>query len=152
MPDQTIRPEGPVAPPPRPQTSVWAKIAGPGLAVIGTEITVGVLHPKAAESIAIADAAVPVIAALVLFTVIVRGSEQTVSRVFRLLRWVCNRPEPTAPDSPMSKLAPQPAVPRECKVLSQRCRRQRPVVRVIPPGRREPSRAVPRGRTRPPGR
>jgi hypothetical protein len=158
MPDQTIRPEGPVAPPPRPQTSVWAKIGGTGLAVIGTEITVGVLHPEAAESIAIADAAVPVIAALVLLTVIVRGSEQTVSRVFRLLRCVCNRPEPTAPDSPMSKPAPpagqpsiqvtaavgpglngdpassagndliasQPATPRECKVLSRRCRRRRP--------------------------
>jgi hypothetical protein len=72
---------------------------GTGLAVIGAEITESVLHPEVAEGLAIADAAIPLIVGLILFTTIVRGSTETVDRIFRLLRWITNRPEPAAPGS-----------------------------------------------------
>jgi hypothetical protein len=85
------------APPRRPRTSGWVGL-GTSLAVIGAEITESVLHPKVAEGLAIADVAIPLIAASILFITIVWGSPETVDRVFRLLRWIANRPEPAAPD------------------------------------------------------
>lgn len=99
MSDLTPTPTGSSAPPPRPRTSGWVKL-GTGLAVIGAEITESVLHPEVAEGLAIADVAIPLIVGLILFITIVRGSRETVERIFRLLRWITNRPEPTAPGSP----------------------------------------------------
>ena len=93
MSDLTPRPVGSATPPPRPRTSGWVKL-GTGLAVIGAEITESVLHPAAAEAVGIADTAIPLIVGLILFTTIVRGSPETVERVFRLLRWIANRPGP----------------------------------------------------------
>jgi hypothetical protein len=52
-----------------------------------------------AEALAIADVSIPVILLFLLLAVIVRGSQQTCDRVFRLLRWITNRSEPSAPDS-----------------------------------------------------
>jgi hypothetical protein len=91
-------------PPRRPRTSSWMKL-GTAMAVIGAEITDGVLHPAAAEALEIADAVIPLILGLILFTTIVRGSPETVERIFRLLRWIANRPEPTGPDAPGSQPA-----------------------------------------------
>jgi hypothetical protein len=102
MSELTPRPTGSAASPRRPRTSGWVKL-GTGLAVIGAEITESVLHPAAAEALEIADVAIPLIAGLILFTTVVRGSPETVERIFRLLRWIANRPEPTAPDSPSSQ-------------------------------------------------
>jgi len=76
---------------------------GIGLAVIGAEITESVLHPAVAEVLAITDAAIPLIVGLIVFTAIVRGKEETVDKVFRLLRWIRNQPEPAAPNSPNSQ-------------------------------------------------
>jgi hypothetical protein len=102
MPDLTPRPASSATPPSPPRTPGWVKL-GTGLAVIGAEITESVLHPAAAEALGIADAAIPLIVGLILFTTIVRGSPQTAERIFRLLRWIANRPEPTAPGSPSSQ-------------------------------------------------
>ena len=102
MPDLTPRPPSSATPPSPPRTPGWVKL-GTGLAVIGAEITESVLHPAAAEAEQIAAAAIPLIVGLILFTTIVRGSPQTTERIFRLLRWIANRPEPTAPDSPSSQ-------------------------------------------------
>jgi hypothetical protein len=38
--------------------------------------------------------------ALVLLGAIMRGSDQTCDRIFRLLRWIVNRPEPPPPRQP----------------------------------------------------
>lgn len=86
----------------RPRASGWVKL-GTSVAVIGAEIAESVLHPEVAESLAIADVAIPLIVGLILLTIIVRGSQETVDRVFRLLRWITNRPEPTVPSLPSSQ-------------------------------------------------
>lgn len=57
----------------------------------------GYLHPALGVVLAIADIAIPVLIAAVLLTVILCGSKETYERVFRLLRWIVNRPEPPAP-------------------------------------------------------
>ena len=108
MSELTPGPAASAAPPPRSRTSGWVKL-GTGLAVIGAQITESVLHPEVAEALAIADAAIPLIVGLILFTTIVRGSTETVERVFRLLRWITNRPEPTAPGSLTSSQSPAAA-------------------------------------------
>ena len=97
MSDLKTGPANSAEPPPRPRTSGWAKF-GAGLAVVAAEIIESLLHPAAAEPLEIADAALPLIAGLILFITVVRGSAETVERVFRLLRWVRSSPEPPAPD------------------------------------------------------
>jgi len=72
---------------------------GTGLAVIGAESAVSILHPAAAVGLAIAVVAIPLIVGLILFTTILLGSSASVERVFRLLRWIANRPESAAPGS-----------------------------------------------------
>jgi hypothetical protein len=48
-------------------------------------------------ALAAADVIVPLTVGLVLLAAILRGSNETYERVFRLLRWITNRPEPPAP-------------------------------------------------------
>ena len=73
------------------------------------EPAAGYLHPAIWEALGAADAVIPVIVALILLTAILRGSNETCERVFRLLRWIANRPEPPAP--------PQLRAPRRQKAL-----------------------------------
>jgi hypothetical protein len=47
--------------------------------------------------LAAADVVVPLTVALVMLAAILRGSDQTCERVFRLPRWIANRPEPPGP-------------------------------------------------------
>lgn len=58
------------------------------------------LHPALAEVLAAADVITPAAIALVLLAAILFGSTETAERVFRLLRWAANRPEPPAPAPP----------------------------------------------------
>jgi hypothetical protein len=55
------------------------------------------MHPAIGIALAIADISVPLAAAAVVLAVILRGSDQTCERIFRLLRWIANRPEPSPP-------------------------------------------------------
>jgi hypothetical protein len=71
---------------------LWA-----GAGALGVEGAAGWLHPAVGTGLAVADIAVPVTVALVLLTAILRGSEQTCERAFRLLRWITGQPEPPAP-------------------------------------------------------
>jgi hypothetical protein len=103
---------------PQPRTPGWVKL-GTGLAVIGAEITESVLHPVAAEGLAIADAAIPLIVGLILFTTIVLGTTETVDRIFRLLRWVTNRPEPTAPPANPAPSAGNDLIARQAATLHE---------------------------------
>jgi hypothetical protein len=73
----------------------WGK-AGAGLGVVAAESAAGYLHPGLAGVLAIADLAIPLAVLLILLAIVVRGSDQTCERVFRLLRWITNRPEPPA--------------------------------------------------------
>lgn len=112
MSDLTPRPASSATPPSPPRTPGWVKL-GTGLAVIGAEITESVLHPAAAEALGIADAAIPLIVGLILFTTIVRGSPQTTERIFG-----CCAGSPTGQSRPpqiLLALSPprrQPSIPR----------------------------------------
>ncbi len=75
----------------------WGKL-GAGIGALGAEGTVGYLHPAVGIGLAIVDVAVPTIIALVLLVAVLRGSKETCERVFRLLRWIADRPEPPQPD------------------------------------------------------
>lgn len=89
-------------PPPRPRTPGWVKLLL-GLAAIGADVTESILHPEVAAALAIAEVAIPVIVGLIVFTTIVLGSQETADRVFRLLRWIRNHPEPLTPGSSSSQ-------------------------------------------------
>jgi hypothetical protein len=106
QPDQPSPPSGPAA---------GSARLGTCLGLAAAEIVAGVLHPALAEALAIADLAIPSLAALIVFTVIVRGSAETCNRVFRLLRWIAGRPEPTAP------AIPGEAPPESTESMPQRC-------------------------------
>jgi len=70
---------------------------GAGIGVLGAEGLAAGLHPAFAEGLAAANVIVPLATGLVLLGAILWGSSQTCERVFRLLRWAANRPEPPAP-------------------------------------------------------
>jgi len=73
----------------------WRLGAGAGL--FGVEGAIGYLYPLLGVILAIIDVVIPSAVALILLLAILRGSDKTCERVFRLLRWVANRPEPPAP-------------------------------------------------------
>src|SRR5690349_19005930 len=96
----TPAPEGPQGPVPAPRyrAAGWAKL-GTGLGVIAAEVAEGALHPGLAEALVITDMSIPVVITLIVVALIIWGRQQTVDRVFRLLRWIANRPEPAGPGS-----------------------------------------------------
>lgn len=53
--------------------------------------------PVLGEVLAVVIVAGSLAFALIVLAVILGGSDKAVERVFRLLRWVTNRPEPAAP-------------------------------------------------------
>ena len=73
------------------------RVLGASAGLFGGEGLAAFLHPALGEVLAAADAIVPLAVALILLTAILRGSDRTCERVFRLLRWIDGRPEPTAP-------------------------------------------------------
>ena len=77
-------------------SSLWK----PGAAVLGTlgsEAAVGLTDHTLGAMLAIIDVIAPVITALILLIAILCGNDKTCERVFRLLRWLANRPEPAFP-------------------------------------------------------
>jgi hypothetical protein len=70
---------------------------GAGVGTLGAEGAVGYLYAPLGAALAAADVIVPLAVGLILLVAILRGSNETYERVFRLLRWVTNRPEPPAP-------------------------------------------------------
>jgi hypothetical protein len=88
-----------------PRLVPW-RVLGTGAAVVAGEGVAAYLQPALREALAAADIVTPLAIVIVLITVILRGSNQTVDRVFRLLRWISNRPEPPAPQPPLSQARP----------------------------------------------
>jgi len=85
-------------PPGQRPRALWRAI-GAGAGVLGGQGVAGYLHPLLGEALAAADVIVPLAIAVILLFAILRGSSQTCDRVFRLLRWIANRPEPTTPEA-----------------------------------------------------
>jgi hypothetical protein len=56
--------------------------------------------------------AVELVLTLLVFGIAVYGTQEQADRVFRLLRWLYNRPEPPAPPSLRGKKAPLPPLRR----------------------------------------
>src|ERR1017187_8862574 len=77
-------------------TGAWWRL-GVGAATLGAEGTTGYMYPALGAVLAIIDVAVPLAVGAVLLAAILFGSNETCERVFRLLRWIANRPEPPAP-------------------------------------------------------
>ena len=86
--------------------SVRGKISSPGpvaagsklgAGALGIESAAGYLSPSLGAVSAAVDVIVPLAIAVVLLSAILLGSKETCERVFRLRRWVANRPEPPAP-------------------------------------------------------
>jgi hypothetical protein len=75
---------------------------GTGMGILGAEGGAGYLCPTLGAALAAADVIVPLAIALVLLAAILCGDNRTCERVFRLLRWIANRPEPPAPPAPLS--------------------------------------------------
>lgn len=73
----------------------WAKLCA-GLAIAAIELVSDYLHPEISGILVIADVTIPVIMIAALLTIVARSKEQTCERIFRLLRWMVNRPEPPA--------------------------------------------------------
>ena len=100
--DGAGRPDGPVHRPwvrgklpPNGPAAGWKLGAAAG--TLGIEGAAGYLSPSLGAVMAVADVIVPLAIAVVLLGAILLGSRETCERVFRLLRWVANRPEPPAP-------------------------------------------------------
>jgi hypothetical protein len=70
---------------------------GTGVGVLCGEGIAALRHPVLGQVLVAIDVIAPAVVALVLLSAILRGSTQTCERVFRLLRWVANRPEPEGP-------------------------------------------------------
>jgi hypothetical protein len=83
-------------PPATAQASAWWKL-GAGTVVITAEGTAAYVQPALGAALAVADVTVPLAVALLLVAAVLCGSNETCERVFRLLRWIANRPEPPAP-------------------------------------------------------
>jgi hypothetical protein len=64
---------------------------------LSTEALFSLTHPWIGEILTIAQIMIPLIGALVLLIILLWGSDERCDRVFRLLRWATNRPEPAAP-------------------------------------------------------
>ncbi len=76
--------------------TLWRAL-GTAAGVLGGEGLTSYLHPALGEILAAADIIIPLAIAVVLLASILCGSSQTCERVFRLLRWIANRPEPPVP-------------------------------------------------------
>jgi hypothetical protein len=70
---------------------------GAAAGTLGAEGAAGYLSPGLGAALAAADVLVPLAVAVVLLAAVLLGSDQTCERVFRLLRWATNRPEPPSP-------------------------------------------------------
>lgn len=95
-PSTTKRPE--LSPEPARRSRMPWRLLSAGTGVLAGEGAMFYLHPALGEILSTADVAVPTAFGAILLAAILCGSDETCERVFRLLRWIANRPEPPSPD------------------------------------------------------
>jgi len=76
--------------------AIWLRV-GVGLGVVGAQGAAAWRSP-ALSAILAAEAAVLLVAILLMVGVVVFGSDRACNRVFRLLRWISGRAEPPSPE------------------------------------------------------
>jgi hypothetical protein len=76
--------------------SAWWKL-GAGACALGADGAVSYMHPWVGVVLAVTDTVVPAIIVLGLVATIVWGGDAKCDRVFRLLRWIGDRPEQPEP-------------------------------------------------------
>lgn len=84
-----------------PLRGLWKLGAAAG--ALGAEGVAGYLSPRLGAALAATDILVPLTITVVLIAAILLGSNQMCERVFRLLRWVANRPEPPSPHQAVTR-------------------------------------------------
>jgi len=67
---------------------------GIGLGILSAEATFAWFHPAGAVAVALTCVGGTLLVVLIVITAITLGNSQTCERVFRLLRWLANQPEP----------------------------------------------------------
>jgi hypothetical protein len=67
---------------------------GIGLGILSADATIAWLHPADAVAVALTGVGGTLLVVLIVMMPIILGNRQTCDRVFRLLRWLVNRPEP----------------------------------------------------------
>jgi len=85
--------DGPGAALPAMRDRVPWRSAGTGVASLVTPVGIGVLHPVLGEVLAVIE----VVVVLTIIGTALFGSQTLSERAFRFLRWIGNRPEPSAP-------------------------------------------------------
>jgi hypothetical protein len=73
------------------------RVAIAAAGVLGGEGSAAVVCPVFGEALAATAIVGSLAISLVVLSVVLQGSDEAVERIFRLLRWAANRPEPTAP-------------------------------------------------------
>lgn len=68
-----------------------------GVAGVVSECVEGYLHPAVGAALAIANGAASLVTVLTIIGAVLFGTDKTCERIFRLLRWLANRPEPPSP-------------------------------------------------------
>jgi hypothetical protein len=68
-------------------------LAGAGL---GADAGLAIFSRELGAILVLTEVAVFAVIALTILTAVLRGSDNTCERAFRLLRWLANRPEPPA--------------------------------------------------------
>jgi hypothetical protein len=77
------------------KTHTGIRRRGISLGALSAEGAVAWFHPADAMAIALTGVGGTLLVTLIVITAVILGNDQTCERVFRLLRWAANRPEPS---------------------------------------------------------
>jgi hypothetical protein len=78
------------------ETHIGMRRRGIGLGILSAEGAIAWSQPVEAMAVALTAMSGALLAALIVMMAVIPGNNQTCERVFRLLRWAANRPEPSA--------------------------------------------------------
>ena len=92
----------------RHKASKIIRAVGPGAGPAAAPFAAAALLPEMGAAVL----AVELILTLIVLGIVVYGTQDRANRVFRLLRWLYNRPEPPAPPSLCSENPPRPPARR----------------------------------------
>lgn len=70
------------------------------LGILSVEGTIACFHPAGTVTVTLMAMGATLLVVLIVTMAAIVGDAQTCERVFRLLRWVANRPEPPRPPRP----------------------------------------------------